>query len=199
MSTGCVEGPPGRPKVLFRFGLTKRRDEFRRTVVVTAAVVAAIDQLAKAVALELFASVDSSFGPIRFTIVRNSGGPFGLADGASLAWTATTAAVLIAAIVVIGRGRLDFRPALAAGAMIGGGLGNLVDRLVRQPGLGNGAVIDWISFEPYPRVFNLADVALRVTALIVFAVMLVHRDQTSRTTDDDERRIAVDDVARNGK
>ena len=83
--------------------------------------------------------------------------------------------------------------------MIGGGLGNLVDRLVRQPGLGNGAVIDWISVEPYPRVFNLADVALRVTALIVFAVMLVHRDQTSRTTDDDERRIAVDDVARNGK
>ncbi len=172
------------------------RDDQRRTVVVVAAVVAAVDQVSKAVALAWFADVDRSFGPVRFTVVRNPGGPFGVADGASLAWTVTTAAILIAAIVVVWRGRLSFLPALAVGAMIGGGMGNLVDRLVRQPGVGAGAVVDWISFEPYPRVFNLADVALRVTALTVVAMMLVRRDPVGDGSAEDEQRVAVSDGGR---
>ncbi|MGA9279061.1 signal peptidase II [Ilumatobacter sp.] len=155
------------------------RDRARRTVIVTAAVVLGLDQMSKAIALALFAETDGSFGPLRFTVVRNSGGPFGVADGASFAWTAATVAILIAGVVVVARSRLGFRTALAVGAVLGGGAGNLIDRLARQPGAGSGAVIDWISFEPYPRVFNLADVALRVAAVAVLVVMLVGGDRVN--------------------
>jgi lipoprotein signal peptidase len=34
--------------------------------------------------------------------------------------------------------------------LLGGALGNLADRLFRPPGLGSGAVIDWIHVQGYP-------------------------------------------------
>lgn len=174
------------------------RDDLSPTVIVAAVVVVAVDQVSKAVALRLLGDVDRSFGPFRFTIVRNPGGPFGVADGASLIWTGVTAAILIAAVAFVGHGRLDVRPAVAVGAVIGGGVGNLLDRLVRQPGAGRGAVIDWISLEPYPRVFNLADLALRAGTATVFVMMLidrpgaasVHREAVHRSTVDREVEIS---------
>ncbi len=171
------------------------RDDLSRTVIVAAAVVAAavvvaVDQVSKAVALRLLGDVDRSLGPFRFTIVRNPGGPFGVADGASLIWTGVTAAILIAAVAFIGR--LDVRPAVAVGGVIGGGVGNLVDRLLRQPGAGRGAVIDWISLEPYPRVFNLADLALRVGTAIVFVMMLVERPGAAMV----DREVDISDGSR---
>jgi len=155
-----------------------RREDLSRAVLVAAMVVAVVDQVSKAAALRLLGHVDRSFGPFRFTIVRNPGGPFGVADGASLIWTGVTAAILIAAVTFVGHSQVDVRPAVAIGSVIGGGLGNLLDRLLRQPGAGRGAVIDWISLDPYPRVFNLADLALRAGAAIVFVMVLVTRDPT---------------------
>lgn len=46
---------------------------------------------------------------------------------------------------------------------LGGGLGNLIDRLTR------GAVTDWIHVAGYPATFNLADIAVRVGLLIALA------------------------------
>jgi signal peptidase II len=51
----------------------------------------------------------------------------------------------------------------------GGAAGNLADRLLRSPGPGRGAVVDWIHVAGYPATFNLADVAIRagvVAALV---------------------------------
>jgi signal peptidase II len=64
---------------------------------------------------------------------------------------------------------------VAVGAVIGGGIGNLLDRLLRDPGGGRGAVIDWIAFDPYSRVFNLADVALRGAALLLIVAAFAGR------------------------
>ena len=71
--------------------------------------------------------------------------------------------------------------AIALGAVIGGGIGNLVDRLVRESGVGRGAVIDWIEIDFYSRVFNLADVALRAGGLVLVVVLLTRptRDSTA--------------------
>lgn len=167
---------------LFPFRIDGGAHPLSRAVIGAAAVVVTIDQISKAVALRLLADVDRSFGPFRFTLVRNPGGPFGLADEASLIWTGMTAAILVAVVAFLGR--LDVRPALAVGAVLGGGVGNFLDRLLRQPGAGRGAVIDWISLEPYPRVFNLADLALRVGTAIVIVMMWVGRPEAT-TVDGD--------------
>ncbi len=144
----------------------------RHTIFVVAMLVAVVDQFTKIVAVLMWSDRGASFGAIDLTVVRNSGGPFGLATGATLLWSAVTAAIVTLAVVAIAGGRFDTRPlgtwsTVAVGAIVGGGISNLIDRIVRPPGIARGAVIDWIAFDPYPRVFNLADVALRAGAAIV--------------------------------
>ena len=153
--------------------------EFRHRTLVAMGVVAIADQLSKTTAIALLGDGERSIGPLRFVIVHNQGGPFGIATGASLFWTALTLAVVVTAIIAVAGNKLQLRPTLALGAVIGGGLGNMTDRLFRSPGGGKGAVIDWISIDPYPRVFNLADIALRGGAVILVIAMLAERPTTN--------------------
>ena len=149
--------------------------DLRRRTLLAIGVVAIADQLSKITAIAVLGDGERSIGPFRFVIVHNQGGPFGIATGASLFWTVLTLAVVVAAIIAVAGDKLQLRPALALGAVIGGGLGNLTDRLFRSPGGGEGAVIDWIEIDPYPRIFNLADVALRGGAVILVIAMLAQR------------------------
>ena len=64
---------------------------------------------------------------------------------------------------------LDRLGRAALGLLLGGATGNLVDRLLRSPGVGRGAVVDFIDFRVWP-VFNLADSAIVVGG--VLAVLL---------------------------
>lgn len=56
---------------------------------------------------------------------------------------------------------------------LGGGLGNLVDRIAR------GAVTDWIHVNGYPPTFNLADVAIRLGVLLALVALV--RGRSART------------------
>lgn len=77
--------------------------------------------------------------------------------------TVAAAAVLAAAVIWLVRTR---RPgvALCLAVVAGGAAGNLADRLLRSPGPGRGAVVDWIHVAGYPATFNLADMAIRAGA-----------------------------------
>lgn len=55
---------------------------------------------------------------------------------------------------------------LLLGAIIGGGLGNLVDRMV------NGFVIDFIVLRPFP-TFNVADLGITVGLVLLFVTILM--------------------------
>jgi signal peptidase II len=57
------------------------------------------------------------------------------------------------------------------GLLLGGVLGNLTDRIFRQPGFLSGYVIDWIEIPHWP-VFNLADSAITVAAALAFILSL---------------------------
>jgi signal peptidase II len=48
---------------------------------------------------------------------------------------------------------------------MGGVLGNLTDRIFREPGLLRGHVIDWMQLPHWP-IFNIADTAIVAAALI---------------------------------
>ena len=55
---------------------------------------------------------------------------------------------------------------LMAGIALGGIVGNLVDRLIRKPGFGNGHVVDYIQIPFNFPIFNLADIAIVSMALL---------------------------------
>jgi len=60
---------------------------------------------------------------------------------------------------------------IAMGLLLGGVLGNLTDRIFRQPGFLSGYVIDWIEIPHWP-VFNLADSAITVAAVLALVLSL---------------------------
>lgn len=62
--------------------------------------------------------------------------------------------------------------ALSLAAVAGGAAGNLADRLLRGPGLGRGAVVDWIHLAGYPATFNIADIAIGLGALCAVVAMI---------------------------
>lgn len=142
-------------------------------MVISAAVVLVADQATKALAVAALPSGGVSYGPVRLTVVRNSGGPFGVAPGTSIWWTAVSLVAIAALALVAGRQVRSVRSAALVGAIVAGGVANVVDRLVRSPGFGNGAVVDWILLSGYPRVFNLADVAIRVGAVLLALTILI--------------------------
>jgi signal peptidase II len=104
-----------------------------------------------------------------FTYVENPGGAFGfLRDGGVVIGVA---AVIVTVIVLVAMARE--RPAIetvALGFVVGGALGNLVDRFARGDGIIDGPVIDWIELSVIP-TFNIADasVTLAVSLLLIHA------------------------------
>jgi signal peptidase II len=56
--------------------------------------------------------------------------------------------------------------AVALGLLLGGALGNLTDRMLREPGPFRGHVVDFLRLPNWP-VFNLADSCIVVAALLI--------------------------------
>ena len=136
----------------------------RRLGLISVMVVAvvAIDQSTKSWALSHLAS-----GPrhvlwtFQLALQFNSGVAFSQATGATTIVTVIGLAVLCALLVVAWRTAGTFT-AVVLGLMIGGAVGNLVDRLVRHHG---GSVIDFIDPQWFP-VFNVADSALTIGVIL---------------------------------
>lgn len=104
-------------------------------------------------------------------LIRNPGAAFSFATGQT--WIFTIIAVAVAVIVVRVSHRLASRAwAVTLGLVLGGAVGNLIDRLVRSPGVLRGHVVDFIS---YGSLFigNVADIAIVVAAFTIMALSLV--------------------------
>src|SRR6266545_2137847 len=83
-------------------------------------------------------------GAIYLVETRNSGAAFALGTGATAVLTVVALAV-VAIILRTARRMYSIGWAVALGLILGGALGNIVDRLFREPGVGRGHVVDWIS------------------------------------------------------
>ena len=135
---------------------------------VTALILAA-DQLSKS--LVIAARPRAGSGLVAVRLARNTGASFGVGAGHPVLVMLVSAVVITVAAVVLARTSSRV-VALFLAAVLGGALGNLADRLLRSPGLGRGAVIDWIHIAWYPPSFNVADVAVRAGAVGAITAML---------------------------
>jgi len=99
---------------------------------------------------------------LRFT--TNSGGAFSI--GQSAPWLFAGASILVSAAIALTAFRHERRvTSVAFGLILGGALGNLVDRAIRGPRL-TGRVVDFVDLQVWP-VFNLADTAIVVGAILL--------------------------------
>ena len=107
-------------------------------------------------------------------LVHNAGASFSL--GSQSTWVITVLAVLVSAVVIYLSRKLNYLPwALILGAVLGGAVGNLIDRLLRSPGFGRGHVVDFIDYNG-AFVGNVADIAIVIAGVAVVWLTTVGRN-----------------------
>lgn len=127
-----------------------------------AAAVVITDQLSKAWALNALADgpIDVIDGFLRFVLHFNPGAAFSLFQNSGVALALIGFVIVGALIVMIGTVERRYE-AVAMGIVLGGALGNLIDRVARSDGAFDGKVVDFIDLWRIP-TFNVADAAINV-------------------------------------
>lgn len=119
-------------------------------------------------------NADSDVSVLRFVFVSNTGAAFGLGSNFTLVIS------LIAIVVVIGLSKWMLKITdpiwmIAATLLLGGALGNLIDRVIREPQVLRGYVVDFISIGKFP-VFNFADICITLAAVVMIYAALTKRE-----------------------
>jgi signal peptidase II len=153
---------------------TRRR---LRLLLSVAAVVLVLDVVTKVLAVKLLTPgqpVSIIGDTVTWTLVRNSGAAFSMATGYTWVLTLVATGVVIG-IAWMGRRLVSSWWAVGLGMILGGALGNLVDRFFRSPGPLRGHVVDFFSVGWWP-VFNVADPAVVGGAILLVGLSLFGYD-----------------------
>ena len=144
-----------------------------RLLLSVAGVVLFLDVVTKVLAVRLLTPRQpvSIFGDtVTWTLVRNSGAAFSMGTSYTYVLTLVASGVVVG-IIWMGRRLLSPWWALGLGMILGGALGNLVDRFFRSPGPLRGHVVDFLSIGWWP-VFNVADPAVVGGAILLVGLSL---------------------------
>jgi signal peptidase II len=125
-----------------------------------------LDQISKHWAVNALADgeVRHVIWTLQWNLAYNSGMAFSKGQG----WGPVIGLVAFAVVVVLAlsSAKLGSRLAeFAAGLLLGGAIGNLIDRLFREEGWMRGRVVDFIDFQWFP-IFNVADMGVTVGAVL---------------------------------
>lgn len=128
-----------------------------------------LDQLTKWWALERLSdgrTVDV-VGSLRFNLAFNSGAAFSQGTGLGPV-IALVAIVVVVALLWTSRSATSRTSAVAVGLVVGGAVGNLSDRLLREGpgGFLGGAVVDFVDLQWWP-IFNVADAGVVVGGILL--------------------------------
>lgn len=159
-----------------------------------AAAVLALDLVTKIAAVQWIRPgdpVEMIGDVVTLRIVRNPGAAFSMATG--MTWLLTLVAVaVVIGVIRIGRTLRSPLWALGLGLVLGGALGNLIDRFFRSPGPLQGHVVDFVSVGWWP-VFNVADSSIVCGAILLVVLSLFGFEpngervrSTAKTTRSDE-------------
>jgi signal peptidase II len=147
----------------------------RRLLAAIVAGVVVADQVSKALAIRYLSDrglVNVLGGDFHLQLYRNFAGSGNRFTGhpVLVSVLALLAVLAIGTIAVRVRTRTA---AVAAGLMLGGGIGNLLDRLLRAPGPLRGGVVDWLKPTVHGGSLNLSDVAITAGVAVIVVAALV--------------------------
>lgn len=134
----------------------------------TAFIIAILDQFSKFLIKQNFQlnhSIPVIKNILHLTYVTNTGSAFGLFKGLNLFFIIFS--IIVIAVVLYNLKNIKKNEKLmqfAVGLLLGGTLGNLIDRIAY------GAVIDFIDFRIWP-VFNVADSAVSISVVLLIVLL----------------------------
>jgi signal peptidase II len=145
---------------------------------VVALVAITVDQLTKNLAiatLELGTSYPVLGEVLSWRLLYNDSAAFGLGFGYT--WIlAVISSVAALATIWYSRKLQSISWSLMIGVFLGGVVGNLIDRLIREPSFGNGHVVDFIQVPFNFPIFNLADTF--IVSMAILSVLRVMRGES---------------------
>jgi signal peptidase II len=148
-----------------------RREASRRSLWLFFAVgfvVYLLDQGTKALAvahLEDRPPVRVVGGLLQLELVRNPGAAFSTGTSYTIVLSLVALTATVVVLVLARRLRNRFW-AFGLGCLLGGVLGNLTDRVFREPSVLRGHVVDFIALPHWP-VFNIADMSINIAAAVI--------------------------------
>lgn len=138
---------------------------------VMAAVAVILDQIVKACVRSALPKTGDAApfipGVLRLLHVENTGAAFSMGEGKGFFFVAIAVAIFILALLAVWKEELSVPFALALGAVAGGGIGNMIDRLIQ------GSVTDFFAtqFMDFP-VFNVADIFVTLGVICVLICLI---------------------------
>jgi signal peptidase II len=154
-----------------------------------AAAVVVIDQLTKWWAVERLSDGRVELiGSLQLNLVRNYGSAFSIGGGSGWGGLVSILGLgIIVGLLWFARSMTTRLGLVALGLVIGGAVGNLIDRAARSDrGFMGGGVVDFVDLQWWP-VFNVADAAVVIGVVILLVVTLVG-DQSLQSGDRGSRR-----------
>ena len=118
--------------------------------------------------VERVLSPSGLIGPFGLEVTTNTGSAFSMLQGSStLVFVVDLLIVAVLGIVAVRASGWPMQ--IGLGLMLGGAIGNLVDRVVHHAS--NGGVIDFITF-PHFATFNAADSAITIGVIVILVCLL---------------------------
>ncbi len=141
-------------------------------------VIVAFDQITKSLAAAKLDPSDpiSLIWTLQLNITRNSGASFSLGSGSGITPILASLAILVACVITyLAWSEKDRKLLISYGVVLGGVLGNVLDRIFRSgEGFLGGEVVDFIDLQWWP-IFNIADMALVIG--IPFLLLFRYREE----------------------
>ena len=133
-----------------------------------AAVVAALDQFTKHLVVNELSDgsvITVIEGILQFRLTHNAGGAFGIGQEFPGLFLVASLVTLVI-VLLLARNIREPSWAIPLGLVLGGGIGNLIDRIFRDTG---GRVIDFVDLQVWP-LFNVADSAIVLGVVVLFVL-----------------------------
>lgn len=147
-------------------------------------VLVGVDQLLKYLAVEYLSPIQSFpiwKGVLQLTYVENPGAAFGIFSGNTFLLTGLTSLLILALTILLFWGKIKSTYLMwCVGLIIGGGIGNLIDRIAMH------YVVDYIHVELFNfAVFNFADCCVVIGTILIIIYFLFLEGKNEKPSNED--------------
>ena len=153
--------------------------------IIIAAVLVAIDQISKHLIvanMDLGDSVTVIPGLLNFTYSQNDGMAFGIGSE-SFRWVFIGVTILVCLFLLFLLTKQEFKTrtfCLATAFIVGGGVGNLIDRIA------NGYVVDFLALSFFPPICNFADYCVTAGTILLVVFIIFFYGKSAKKSESSE-------------